>query len=94
MTFSYTTDTRTHAMGDLLMVTGTWNAAGVDTSGSTPIVTGLSEILAGNVIGDTEDNAGAGADGAFAIITTAAPGSITVDCVSANTGRWWALGKR
>jgi len=91
MAFSSTTDTRTHAMGDLLMVTGTWNAAGVDTG---VIVTGLSEILAGDVLGDTEDNTGGGVDGAFALILTAAPGSLTVDCVSANTGRWWALGKR
>ena len=94
MAFSSTTDTRTHVIGDLMMVTGTWNAAGVDTSGLTPIVAGLSEILAGDVIGDTEDNSGGGVDGAFAIITTAAPGSITVDCVSGNTGKWWALGKR
>ena len=91
MAFSYTTDTRTHVMGDLHMFTGTWNAASVDTG---TIVSGLTEILAGNVIGDTEDNTGGGGDGAFAIITTAAPGSITVDCVSGNTGKWWALGKR
>ena len=91
MAFSYTTDTRTHVIGDLHMFTGTWNAASVDTG---TIVSGLPEILAGNVIGDTEDNTGGGVDGAFAIITTAAPGSITVDCVSGNTGKWWALGKR
>ncbi|ANS04812.1 hypothetical protein [uncultured Mediterranean phage] len=91
MAFSSTTDTRTHVMGDLMMVTGTWNAASVDTG---TIVTGLSEILAGNVIGDTEDNTGGGVDGAFAIVTTAAPGSLTIDCVSGNTGKWWALGKR
>ncbi len=91
MAFSYTIDTRTHAMGDLLMVTGTWNAASVDTG---TIVSGLSEILAGDVIGDTEDNTGGGVDGAFAIITTAAPGSVTIDCVSGNTGKWRALVKR
>ena len=91
MAFRSTTDSRTHALGDLLLVTGTWNADSVDTG---TIVTGLSNILAADVIGDTEDNTGGGVDGAFAIVTTAAPGSITIDCVSGNTGRWWALGKR
>lgn len=91
MTFSSTKDNRTHVLGDLMMVTGTWNADSVDTG---TIVTGLSQILAADVIGDTEDNSGGGANGAFAIVTTAAPGSLTIDCVSGNTGRWWALGKR
>ena len=91
MAFSYTTDTRTHVMGDMLMMTGTFNAASVDTG---VIVTGLSKIFAGNVLGDTEDNTGGGVDGAFALILTAAPGSMTLDCVSGNTGRWWALGQR
>jgi hypothetical protein len=91
MAFSYTTDTRTHVMGDMLMMTGTFNAASVDTG---VIVTGLSKIFAGNVLGDTEDNTGGGVDGAFAMILTAAPGSMTLDCVSGNTGRWWALGQR
>jgi len=91
MAFSNTTDTRTHVMGDLMMVTGTWNAASVDTG---TIVTGLSEILAGNVIGDTEDNTGGGVDGAFAIVADAAPGTLVLDCVASNTGSWWALGKR
>ena len=91
MAFSYTTDTRTHVMGDMLMMTGTFNAASVDTG---VIVTGVSKIFAGNVLGDTEDNSGGGTDGAFALILTAAPGSMTLDCVSGNTGRWWALGQR
>ena len=91
MAFSSTKDTRTHVLGDLLMVTGTWDAASVDTG---TIVTGLSKILAADVIGDTEDNTGGGVDGAFAIVTTAAPGSLTIDCVASNTGRWWALGNR
>ena len=89
MAFSYTTDTRTHVMGDMFMMTGTFNAASVDTG---VIVTGLSKIFAGDVLGDTEDNSGGGTDGAM--ILTAAPGSMTLDCVSGNTGRWWALGQR
>ena len=92
MAFSSTTDTRTHVMGDLMMVTGDWNAASVATG---TIVTGLSEILACGVIGDTfGDVTGGGVDGAFAIVTDAAPGSLTIDCVASNTGKCWALGKR
>ena len=92
MAFSSTVDSRTHVMGDLVMFTGDWNAASV-TTGS--IVTGLTEILACGVMGDTYgDVAGAGADGAFAIVADAAPGTLVVDCVSGNTGSWWALGKR
>lgn len=92
MVFSSTTDTRTHAMGDLLMVTGDWNADGVATGS---IVTGLSEILACGVAGDTfGDVTGGGVDGAFAIVADAAPGTIVVDCKTSNTGSWWALGKR
>ncbi len=90
MAFSNTTDTRTHVMGDLMMVTGTWNAASVDTG---TIVTGLSEILAGNVIGDTEDNTGGGVDGAFGSVTTGGPGSRTIDWVSGDAGKWVGLGK-
>tara|TARA_R100001443_G_scaffold9577_1_gene19140 strand:+ start:27200 stop:27478 length:279 start_codon:yes stop_codon:yes gene_type:complete len=92
MAFSSTTDTRTHVLGDLMMVTGDWNAASVNTG---PIVTGLSEILACGVMGDTyADVTGGGVDGAFAIVADATPGTITVDCVANNTGSWWALGKR
>ena len=92
MAFSSTTDNRTHVLGDLMMVTGDWNAASVATG---TIVTGLTEILACEVMGDTfGDITGGGVDGAFAIVTDAAPGSLTIDCVSGNTGSWWALGKR
>ena len=46
-------------------------------------------------MGDTYgDVTGGGVDGAFAIVADAAPGTLVVDCVSANTGSWWALGKR
>mgnify|MGYP003118281422 CR=1 FL=1 len=92
MAFSSTQDNRTHVMGDLVMVTGDWNAASA-TSGS--IVTGLTDILACGVMGDTyADVTGGGVDGAFAIVQDAAPGTLIVDCVSSNTGSWWALGKR
>jgi len=80
MAFSSTTDSRTHVMGDLVMFTGDWDAAGVTT---------------GSIMGDTYgDVTGGGVDGAFAIVADAAPGTLVVDCVSANTGSWWALGKR
>jgi len=91
MAFSSTIDDRPHVMGDLMMVTGTFNAASVDTG---TIVTGLEKIFACGVAGDTEDNAGAGANGAFALVLSATPGSLTLDCVASNTGSWWALGKR
>ena len=92
MAFSSTQDSRTHVLGDLLMVTGDWDADSV-TTGS--IVTGLSEILACGVMGDTYgDVTGGGVDGAFAIVADAAPGTLVVDCKSNNTGSWWALGKR
>lgn len=92
MAFSSTQDSRTHVMGDLLMVTGDWNAASVATG---TIVTGLSEILACGVTGDTfGDVTGGGVDGAFVIVTDATPGSLVLDCVASNTGKWWALGKR
>ena len=92
MAFSSTQDNRTHVMGDLVMVTGDWNAASA-TSGS--IVTGLTDILACGVMGDTYgDVTGGGVDGAFAIVQDAAPGTLIVDCKSNNTGSWWALGKR
>ena len=92
MAFSSTIDSRTHAMGDLLMVNGDWNAASVATGS---IVTGLSDILACGVMGDTfGDVTGGGVDGAFAIVADAASGTLVVDCKTSNTGSWWALGKR
>ena len=92
MAFSSTIDSRTHAMGDLLMVTGDWNAASVATGS---IVTGLSDILACGVMGDTfGDVTGGGVDGAFAIVADEATGKLVVACKTCNTGSWWALGKR
>ena len=44
------------------------------------------------VNGDTEDNTGGGVDGAFALITSDTV--LTIDCVSANTGKWMAIGRR
>jgi len=92
MGFESTIDNRTHVLGDLLMVTGDWNADSVATGS---IVTGLSNILACGVMGDTfADVTGGGVDGAFAIVADAAPGTLVVDCKTNNTGSWWALGKR
>ena len=90
--FSSTTDNRTHVMGDLVMFTGDWDAADQATGS---IVTGLTEILACGVMGDTfGDITGGGVDGAFAIVADAAPGTLVVDCKASNTGSWWALGQR
>ena len=91
MAFSSTIDSSPHVLGDLTMVTGTFDADSVDTG---TIATGLTKIFACGLTGDTEDNAGAGDTGAFALVLTATPGTITVDCVSGNTGSWWALGDR
>ena len=74
MAFSSTEDNRTHVLGDLMLVTGDWNAASVATG---TIVTGLSQILACGVMGDTfGDITGGGVDGAFAIVADASPGNI------------------
>ena len=94
MAFSSTTKTRNHVMGDMVMMTGTFNAASVAT-GTIDLSETLSEIFACGVTGDTfGDVTGGGVDGAFAIVTTANPNKIIVDCVASNTGSWWAIGKR
>jgi hypothetical protein len=94
MAFSSTIDTRTHAMGNMLMMTGTFNAASVAT-GTIDLSETLSKIFACGVTGDTfGDVTGGGVDGAFAIVTDANPNKIVLDCVASNTGSWWALGQR
>jgi|TARA_R110002051_G_scaffold273569_1_gene334203 hypothetical protein len=94
MAFSSTTDTRNHVMGDMVMMTGTFDAASVDT-GTIDLSDTLSKIFACGVTGDTfGDVTGGGIDGAFAIVTTASPNQMILDCVASNTGTWWAIGQR
>jgi len=81
-------------MGDMLMLTGTFNASGVN-NGQIDLSASLSKIFACGVMGDTYgDVTGGGVDGAFVIVTDAFPNKLIVDCLTNNTGSWWALGKR
>jgi len=91
MAFTFTTDSRPHSIGDLVFLNGTFNAAGVDV-GAIDLSAHISEILSATVNGDTEDNTGGGVDGAFALLTSAT--TLTIDCVSANTGKWSVIGSR
>jgi hypothetical protein len=91
MAFEFTTDNRPHSIGDLILLSGTFNAASVDV-GAIDLSAHLSNILSATVNGDTEDNTGGGVDGAFALITNAT--TLTIDCVSANTGKWTVIGRR
>jgi len=92
MAFSSTIDTRPTVMGNLLMVTGTWNASGV-TSGSIDLTSLLADIVASGVMQTAGSGASAaGVDGAFVQKTGAA--ALSVTCVSGQTGLWWAMGRR
>jgi hypothetical protein len=92
MAFSSTIDNRPHSIGDLVLLSGTFNAASVAT-GSIDLSAHLSEILSAQVNGDTfGDITGGGVDGAFGLITTAT--TLTIDCVASNTGKWTVIGRR
>ena len=92
MAFSSTIDERPTAIGNMMMYTGTFNAAGVDV-GTVELDGHLTEILASGVMGDFGGaQTGAGVDGAFVNHTGGA--GITIECVANMTGRWWALGRR
>jgi len=93
MAFTSTIDSRPHVLGDLMMVTGTYSAASVAT-GTIDLSSMLSSIVAAGLNGDAVVSGGGATAGDFACVTTALPTTITVDCVSGNTGTWWALGKR
>tara|TARA_A100001391_G_C4955790_1_gene248498 strand:+ start:163 stop:399 length:237 start_codon:yes stop_codon:yes gene_type:complete len=78
-------------MGDLLLVTGTWNADSVDTGSIT--LPDMSIVLASGVMADFGGSqTGAGVDGAF--VNHTGTGALSIECVASMTGRWWALGKR
>ena len=91
MAFTFTTDSRPHSIGDLVLLSGTFAATGVDV-GAIDLSSHISNILSATVNGDTEDNTGGGVDGALALITSAT--TLTIDCVSGNTGKWTAIGRR
>ena len=92
MAFSSTVDERPTAIGNMMLYTGTWNAASVDT-GSIDLTGLLVEVLASGVMADQGGaQTGAGVDGAF-VNHTGGTG-LVVECVQNMTGRWWALGRR
>tara|TARA_Y100000004_G_C8766539_1_gene348891 strand:- start:272 stop:556 length:285 start_codon:yes stop_codon:yes gene_type:complete len=93
MAFSSTVDERPTAIGNMMLYTGTWNAASVDT-GSIDLTGLLVEVLASGVMADAGGTqTGAGVDGAFVNHSAGAAG-FTIECVQDMTGRWWALGRR
>ena len=92
MAFSSTIDTRPTVIGNLIMVTGTWDASGVVT-GSIDLTSLLADIVASGVMQTAGSGAsGSGVDGAFAQNTGAA--ALSVTCVSGQSGLWWAMGHR
>jgi hypothetical protein len=93
MAFSSTVDERPTAIGNMMLYTGTWNAASVDV-GNIDMTGLLVEILASGVMADQGGaQTGAGVDGAF-VNHIAGSAGFTIECVANMTGRWWALGRR
>mgnify|MGYP003628717239 CR=1 FL=1 len=92
MAFSSTIDTRPAVMGNLLMVTGTFNAAGVNT-GTIDLTSFITDIKAAGALGTAgSGSSGAGVDGVFVLDVGAA--ALSIDCVAGQTGIWWAMGPR
>ena len=92
MAFSSTVEARPHVMGDMVMLTGTYNGAGA-TAGLIDLSGQLSSVVAAGVNGDLPGTGG-GTDGAFVVLSAAAPTTLTLDFLSGATGSWWALGRR
>ena len=93
MTFSNTVDPRPHVIGDLIIFTGTYNAASAVT-GTIDLSSMCSSVLSATLNNDTfGDITGGGVDGDFAIIPSGTA-TIVVDCISGNTGKWLAMCKR
>ena len=59
MAFTFTIDNRPHSIGDLILLSGTFAATGVDV-GAIDLSSHISNILSATVNGDTEDNTGGG----------------------------------
>ena len=92
MAFSSTIDTRPAVMGNLLMVTGTFNASGV-TTGSIDLTNLITDIKAAGILATAgSGSAGDGTNGAF--VSDVGAAALSVDCVSGQTGIWWAMGPR
>ena len=92
MAFSSTIDSRPTVIGNLLMLTGTFNAAGV-TSGTIDLSGLVVNVLAsGTMALAGSGSAGNGTDGSFSEDTGAS--GVMIQCVSGQTGRWWAMGQR
>ena len=89
MAFTTTIDARPHALGDLLLVTGTFTNDGGSNGGDIVLADQLGQIFA----------AGSNANAASAPVhTTEIDGTVTTTLTlvtGANvSGTWWALGKR
>lgn len=94
MAYLDTTDARPHIIGDLVILTGTYNLLGVDT-GTTDLSSSISQILSVTVNNDTDGDAtGGGVDGDFAIIPAGAESTFVVDGITGNTGKWLAICRR
>jgi hypothetical protein len=92
MAFSSTMDERPTVIGNLIMFTGTWNAASAE-SGAVDLTGQVVEIVAAGVMADVGGaQTAAGVDGAF-VEHTGSTG-LQIACVSNMTGRWWVLGRR
>ena len=91
MAFSNTVDARPHVMGDMLMLTGTWDGTGVD-AGAIDVSAQLSSIVAAGASGGAPGSAGTVTTNT--VLPSAAPGTLNIDFVSGSAGSWWALGRR
>ena len=92
MAFSSTIDTRPAVMGNLLMVTGTFNASGV-TTGTIDLTSLITDIKAAGILATAGSGSSAnGTDGAF--VQDVGGAALSVDCLSGQTGIWWAMGPR
>ena len=94
MAFGSTIDTRPHVMGDMVMITGTYDGddGGAVTAGNIDLSSLLSTIIAAGGNGDLPGSAGTVT--VNVVLSAAAPTTLTLDFVSATTGSWWALGRR
>lgn len=94
MAFASTIDTRPHVMGDMVLITGTYDGddGGAVAAGTIDLSSLLSTIIAAGGNGDLPGTAGTTTTNV--ILSAAAPTTVTLDFVSGTTGSWWALGRR
>ncbi len=86
-----TIDTRHHVMGDMLLITGTFDLESDNTVSIT--LPDISVVFASGAMADLGGaQTGNGTDGCFPTHTGA--GGLLVEGVANMTGRWWVLGKR